>query len=384
MSAVARSDLLVLALAAGLGACDHGPVGGEPSPPELTPQEVFRLETFGNETWWTDTLRMHEVIQAAVDPATALAVGLKVDMEAVPLEVLQNADLGDPATTVELLRLGAVVGVRGEVDVDGNLQRVGITCALCHSTVDDAVMSGVGRRLDGWANTDLDPGLIVSLSPFFADAASQEVLTSWGPGRFDPRFNIDGIDDPVVIPPAYGLEGVAAETYTGDGPVSYWNAYVAVTQMHGHGDFTDPRIGVTVDWDEDRVTPALDRLLEYQLTLAAPPPPVGSFDVEAAARGRSVFEVAGCADCHSGPRLTDAGERLHAPSETCMDPTLAQRSATKAYRTTPLRALWQHAPYFHDGSASTLAAVVEHYDGCLGLGLTAQQRADLLQYLASL
>lgn len=375
---------LVLVAAGGLAACDDTPTRGEDREPPPDPREVFRFETFGNETWWTDTLGMNQVIQAAVDPVTALGVGLKVDADVLPEGILATVDLTDPATTVELIRLGAVLGVRGEVDDEGNLTRMGVTCALCHSTVDDAVMPGIGSRLDGWPNLDLNPGLIVSLSPFFQDPAAQAVLTSWGPGMFDPRFNIDGISDPVVIPPAYGLDGVALETFTGDGPVSYWNAYVAITQMHGHGDFEDPRIGVSVDWSEDRVTPLLAPLLEYQLSLAAPRPPAGSFDPSAATRGRGVFETAGCADCHSGPLLTDAAQRLHPPAETCMDPVLAQRAATGLYRTTPLRALWQHAPYFHDGSAETLAQVVDHYESCLGLGITPEQRLDLIEYLKSL
>ncbi len=374
----------LLFCALGISACHDSPtVGDDPEPPP-TPQEVFRFSTFGNETWWTDTLAMNQVIQAAVDPITALSVGLKVDADALPAGILASADLTDPATTVELIRLNAVVGVQGEVDAAGNLTRMGITCALCHSTVDNSVMEGIGSRLDGWPNLDLNPGLIVSLSPFFQTPAAQEVLTSWGPGMFDPRFNVDGISDPVTIPPAYGLDGVALETFTGDGPVSYWNAYVAITQMHGHGDFADPRIGVAVDWDEDLVTPLLAPLLEYQLSLKAPRPPIGSFHAAAAAQGRAVFESAGCADCHTGPLLTDASERLHAPAETCMDPLLAERAGTGMYRTTPLRSLWQHAPYFHDGSAQTPADVVDHYESCLNLGLTAEQRTDLIEYLKSL
>jgi mono/diheme cytochrome c family protein len=346
-------------------------------------REVFRFDTFGDERLWTDVLRMHEVIESSVDPMTALAVGLKVDADALPPGFLATADLSSPATTVELLRRDAVVGLVGKV-VGQELVEVGITCALCHSIVDDSVQPGIGRRLDGFPNRDLDPGLIISLSPSLSDA-QREVYESWGPGRYDPRFNVDGINHPVLIPPAYGLQGVALETYTGDGPISYWNAYVAITQMGGKGDFSDPRIGVSVDFKKDLVTPKLPALLAYQLSLVKPPPPPNSFDPVAAARGRAVFEgPAGCASCHRGSTFTDAGQALHAATETGMDPLYASRSATGLYRTTPLRALWQHAPYFHDGFAETLDEVVDHYDAFLGLGLTADDRRDLIEYLKSI
>jgi mono/diheme cytochrome c family protein len=346
---------------------------------------VFRHHTFGNEQLWTDQLQMHVVISTAVDPVTALTVaGLKVDATAVPPEVLETADMSDPATTVALIGLDAVVGIQGEVDEEGNLVSVGITCALCHSTVDDSVAFGIGNRLDGWPNRDLDPGLIISLSPAVSES-DKAILQSWGPGFYDPRRNIDGLSDPVLIPPAYGLADVALETYTGDGPISYWNAYVAITQMGGVGDFSDPRIGVFVDSHVDLVTPRLPALLEYQLTLDAPAPPPNSFDEAAAERGLVVFEGAGqCSGCHAGPAYTDAGTALHAAEETGMDPVYATRSATGLYRTTPLRALWQHAPYFHDGSAATLEEVVEHYDAYLALGLTEQDQNDLVEFLKSL
>ena len=343
-------------------------------------QRIFRFDTFGDEQKWTDQLRMHEVIASSVSPELALAVGLKVDSDAVPLEVLAGADLTSPATTVALLRLNAVVGVQGKVDAEGNLTEVGITCALCHSTVDNSVAPGIGRRLDGWANTDLNPGLIISLSPALTEA-QRAVFASWGPGFYHPRFNIDGINDPVVIPPAYGLRDVPLETFTGDGPVSYWNAYVAITQMGGKGDFRDDRIGVVVDSNVDLVTSKLPALRDYQLSIAAPPPP--SVDTAAASRGRVVFD-ANCARCHSGTTYTDAGTALHAAAETGMDPLYATRSATKLYRTTPLRGLWQHPPYFHDGSAATLTAVVDHYNTHLALALTAEQKLDLVAFLQSL
>jgi mono/diheme cytochrome c family protein len=369
----------------GIGACDDAdtaaPASIESTVSVRSGQAVFRHYTFGDEQKWTDQLRMHEVIAQAVDPITALGVGLKVDSTALPPGILDTADLTSPATTVALLGLGAVVGIEGHVDDAGNLVSVGITCALCHSTVDDSVAPGIGRRLDGWPNRDLDVGLIVSLSPAIPDA-EKELLRTWGKGRYDPRRNIDGENGPVLIPPAYGLAGVAAETYTGDGPISYWNAYVAITQMGGRGDFSDPRIGVTVDFDPDLVTPRLPALLSYQLGLAAPAAPAGSFDPAAAARGEVVFASA-CASCHAGDEYTDA-PALHDPSETAMDPAYAARSATGQYRATPLRALWQHPPYFHDGSAATLAAVVAHYDVALSLGLTEAAKADLVDFLKSL
>ncbi|HEX6274353.1 MAG TPA: hypothetical protein VFZ53_15030 [Polyangiaceae bacterium] len=350
-------------------------------------QEVFRYDTFGDEQLWTDTLRMHEAIQAALDPTTALMLGLKVDAEALPEGILETADLTDPATTVALIGLDAVVGVKGEVDASGNLVRVGITCALCHSDVDDSVMEGIGVRIDGAANGDLDPGAIIALAPGLADQPDLlEVYNSWGPGFYDPRFNQDMINSPVVIPPIYGLAGVPYETYTGDGPISYWNAYVGITQMGGVGNFYDPRIDVAVSYDVDMIRPKLPALYEYQVSLEAPAPSEDDFEPAAADRGQALFEgAARCSTCHTGPTFTDVGNQIwHAPEETGMDPAYAERTATKRYRTTPLRALLKHPPYFHDGSAETLAEVVTHYNTTLELNLSSAQQADLVQYLNSL
>ena len=356
-------------------------------------RDIFRFDTFGDEKFWTDTLRMHEVIQAAVTPRVALSVGLKVDVEALPQAVKDalaagQVDLDNTATTLALLKLNAVVGLKGEVQTIGGrdtLVRIGTTCALCHSTIDDSFAPGIGRRLDGWANTQLNPGAIIALSPALT-SAQKAVYNSWGPGRYDPRYNIDGLNTPVVLPPAYGLRDVAKETFTGDGPVSYWNAYVAVTQMHGQGIFVDPRLGINIVQQPDLVTSKLPALREYQLSLNAPKPSAGSFDVAAANRGRAVFTgVARCASCHVGSILSDINAgTLHDASETGMDPRYAARSAEKRYRTTPLRGLFQHAPYFHDGSAATLADVVAHYEGALNLSLTPAQRNDLIEYLKSL
>jgi mono/diheme cytochrome c family protein len=356
-------------------------------------REIFRYDTFGDEKFWTDTLRMHEIIQAAVTPAVALSVGLKVDADALPQGVKDalaagKVDLNSTATTLALIKLNAVLGVKGTVQtVNGRdtLVRMGITCALCHSSVDNSFAPGIGKRMDGWANTTLNPGAIVALSP--AVTASQKAIyNSWGPGRYDPRINIDGKNTPIVIPPAYGLKNVARETFTGDGPVSYWNAYVAITQMHGQGTFRDAKLGINIVQEPDLVTPKLDALREYQLSLPAPIPAAGSYDVAAAARGKNVFRNEGkCASCHTGTTFTDinSGKR-HAAAETGMDPQYAARTNEKAYRTTPLRGLQQHAPYFHDGSATTLSDVVTHYQQALRLSLTPAQQRDLVEYLKSL
>ena len=380
-----------------------GPHGG---PSKLDGQAVFRFDTFGDEQLWTDVLRMHEVIPA-VDPATALAVGLKVDVDALPAPVVAalsgpdaGALLANPAVTVELIRLNAVVGIKGTVDDGGHLTEVGITCALCHSSVDNSFTHGVGKRLDGWANTDLNVGAIVALSPALDDATKAEFRT-WGPGKYDPRHHyFDGTNIvplntpslPIVIPPIYGLKGVGFETFTADGPISYWNAYVGVGQMGGHGSFSDPRIGVSITQTPDRVTPKLAALLDYQLSLKAPAPARGTLNRDAVDRGKEIFRnQARCSSCHLNPNFTDVLKGsdndvpfLHDPAETGMDPRYAQRTATGKYRTTPLRGLLQHAPYFHDGSAADLMAVVDHYDRQFRLNLTAAQKADLVEYLKSL
>lgn len=354
-------------------------------------QQIFRFDTFGDEQFWTDTLHMERVIAKSVDPTTALSVGLKVDMDALPAEVVSGikegkVDLKSPATTVTLLKLNAVLGIKGTVEsVSGkdSLTRVGVTCALCHSTVDDAFSKGIGHRKDGWPNRSLNVGAIIALSPALP-ADKKSVYNSWGPGKYDPRYNIDGKSTPLVLPPAYGLADIKNETYTAEGPISYWNAYVAVTQMHGHGNFSDPRLGIDIRQSPDMVTAKLPALRAYQHSLPVPPPPAGTVDNSASSRGREIF-TARCASCHVGGNGTDNNSGvLHAASETGMDAAYALRTANKKYRTTPLRALWQHAPYFHDGSAATLAAVVSHYNSFLKLGLSKSQQDDLVSYLKSL
>ncbi len=382
------TTLLGAALLASAPACsDNGP--DEANPQQLAQgQQTFRFDTYGDETFWTDTLRMHEVISSGVSPATALSVGLKVDADAVPPGTLESADLNSPATTVALLKLNAVVGLKGTVEtINGKdtLTKVGITCALCHSTVNNSVQAGIGQRLDGWPNLDLNVGAMVALSPALT-SEQKAVYNSWGPGKYDARYNFDGQNDPALIPPAYGLDGVNSVTYTGDGDrIEYWNRYVGVTQMHGHGSFAEPRLNISVSNPPDQIESKLPDLESYQLSLAKPAPPPGTFDAAAAARGKEVFNGQGqCATCHAGTTFTDANTRLHPTSEVVTDPTHADRSATKMYRTTPLRALWQHAPYFHDGSAATLNDVVDRYDSAKNLQLTPAQKADLVEYLKSL
>lgn len=380
--------------------------------PKLDPQlveqgqQIFRYDTFGDETFWTDVLQMNSVIESFVSPNIALGVGLKVDAEALPAAVVSaiqagNVDLDDPQTTLLLLKLNAVVGVQGQVsdNPDGTLKldRMGVTCALCHSTVDNSFANGIGKRLDGFPNRNLNPGLIISLSPALTDA-QKAVYSSWGPGMYDPRYNHDGLSNPVVIPPAFGLYGIPKAIFTGDGdvehepagPVAYWNRYVAVTQMHGHGYFEDTRLNWSVDHREgdDLVTSKLPALQAYQFSINAPAADAGSYNVASAARGKTLFSgKAQCATCHSGPLFTDntIDGRLHPQSASvATDKDYVNRSATKKWRVSPLKGLWQHPPYFHDGSAHTLIEVVAKYNQQQNLNLTASEKDDLIEYLKSI
>jgi hypothetical protein len=392
-------------------------------------KDVFRFDTFGDEAFWGGALQLHRAIEGeklggvgpGVSPKTALAVGLKVDSQALPDSLKQalaagQVNLDDPATTLALLKLNAVVGLKGFFNDQGTLSAVGITCAVCHSTVDDSFAPGIGRRLDGWPNRDLNVGAIVSLAPnktpltnlLGVDVATLDnVLAAWGPGKFDAElfldgkgFRPDGKTAAVLIPPAFGLAGVNLHTYTGWGSVTYWNAFVANLEMHGKGTFFDPRLNdaakfpiaaangfANVRNTPDLITPKLAALHAYQLGLPAPKPPAGSFDPAAAQRGEKIFDGIGkCASCHVPPLFTEPGENLHRPAEICTDSFQADRSPTGMYRTTPLKGLFAHAKggFWHDGRFPTLGAVVEHYNSCFGLRLTAQQQGDLVEYLKSL
>lgn len=392
-------------------------------------RRTFRHDSFGDEAFWSGTLRLHEAIAGTagggvgpgVSPRTALAVGLKVDVEALPKGLVRQlkagtVDLDDPATTIALLGLDAVVGVRGTVGASGRLESLGITCAFCHSVVDDVLAPGIGRRLDGWANRDLDVGTIISLSPDLSavadllgvdDATLRAVLAGWGPGKFDASVFIDGkalrpdgATAATLIPPAFGLAGVNLHTFTGWGSVPYWNAFVATLEMRGQGTFVDARLADPVQFPiaartgafdvrpaVDLVTPTLPALHYYQLSLPAPTPPAGSFDPAAARRGQALFAGgARCASCHVPPIYTEPGWNLHTAAEIGIDDFQAARSPEGRYRTTPLKGLWSHQKggFYHDGRFADLASVVRHYDTTFGLGLSPQEVADLVEFLRSL
>ena len=397
-------------------------------------RRTFRFDTFGDEDFWGATLRLHEAIEGSalggvatsdlgldgVSPKTALAVGLKVDVDALPeslVDALQagKVDLGSPATTVALLGLNAVVGVTGVPNGKGGLRTMGIQCSLCHSTVDNSFAPGIGHRRDGWANRDLNVGVIASLAPDLSvvakllgtdQATVRKVLRSWGPGKFDAELFIDGKafngsqSAATLLPPAFGLAGVNLHTWTGWGSVTHWNAFVANLEMHGKGTFYDPRLDDAARFpvaarnkfghvrnDPDLVTPKLAALHFYQLALRAPSPPEGSFDEEAAERGKRVFEgKARCTQCHVAPLFTEPGWNLHTGAEIGIDDFQANRAPDKRYRTSPLRGLFTHIKggFYHDGRFATLEDVIAHYDSTFALGLTTAQKSDLAQYLLSL
>ena len=392
-------------------------------------REIFRFDTFGNEGFWGGMLRLHEAIEGAqlggvgpgVSPRTALAVGLKVDVDALTPQLKRgivngSLSLDDPANTVALLRLKAVVGLTGFFDNQQRLKSVGIQCALCHSTVDDSLTAGVGHRLDGWPNRDLNVGVIINLSPDLSpfenalqvdEATVRTVLTNWGPGKFDAEllfdgkgFRPDGKTAATLLPAAFGLAGINLHTYTGWGSVPHWNALVANLEMQGVGRFYDPRLNDTntfpvaarlgfgdVKNTPDLVTSKLPALHFYQLAIPAPKPPRGSFDSAAAARGEVLFNgKANCATCHVPPIFTEPGWNMHTPEEIGIDDFQSSRSPDKHYRTTPLGGLFARAKggFYHDGRFATVADVVDHYDQQFSLSLTPDEKSDLVQYLNSL
>jgi hypothetical protein len=396
-------------------------------------RETFRFDTFGSEDFWGGSLELHRAVAGAdnggvgdgVTPNMALEVlGLKVDTEALPAALVTQiqagqVDLDDPATTLALLKLNAVVGVTGFFDASEQITSIGIQCALCHSTVDNSFAEGIGKRLDGWPNRDLNVGAIIaaapSLQPFVdllgVDAATvRTVLNSWGEGKFDAEMILDGkTTNPTtgqpsatVLPAAFGLAGVNLHTYTGWGSVTHWNALVANLEMQGKGTFYDPRLRDATKFpiaaangfdniraEMDRITPKLAALHFYQLSLDAPKPPADSFDATAAARGQALFSgKAQCATCHVPPLYTEPGWNMHTPAEIGIESFQADRSPDGHYRTTPLRGLFTRMKggFYHDGRFATLLNVVDHYDGptVMALGLTPTEKADLVEFLKSL
>jgi len=392
-------------------------------------KRTFRFDTFGDQAFWGDTLKLHQAIAGSanggvgpgVSPKTALSVGLKIDVDALPAALVQKlragkVNLDDPATTLALLKLNAVVGVTGIFDGRGSLTSMGIQCALCHSTVDNSVAPGIGHRLDGWANRDLNVGAIVALAPDLTVVANllgvdqatvRSVLNSWGPGKFDAEllmdgkpFRPDGKSASVLIPPAFGLAGVNLHTWTGWGSVTHWNAFVANLEMHGKGTFYDPRLNDAKQFpiaakagfgnvrnQPDLVTSKLAALHFYQLAIVAPAPPPGSFDQEAATRGEKIFNgKARCATCHVPPLFTEPGWNLHTPAEVGIDDFQASRAPDKRYRTAPLNGLWTHTKggFYHDGRFATLNEVVEHYNRFQHLGLSPSEEDDVVEYMKSL
>lgn len=392
-------------------------------------KQTFRFDTFGDEAFWGDTLHLHQAIEGAklggvgpgVSPITALNVGLKVDVDALPASLVEalkegKVNLNDPATTLALLKLNSVLGLTGHFNSQGQLSSIGIQCALCHSTVDNSLAPGIGHRLDGWANRDLNVGAITSLAPNLTPVANllgvsvatvKTVLAGWGPGKFDAElfldgkgFRPDGKTAAVLIPPAFGLAGVNLHTWTGWGSVTYWNAFVANLEMHGKGTFFDPRLNNAAQFPiaaanrfgkvrntPDLITGKLADLHFYQLAIPAPKPPKGSFDPEAAERGKELFSgVAKCSTCHVPPLFTEPGWNMHTASEIGIDDFQASRAPDDRYRTSPLKGLWTHTKggFYHDGRFATLDAVVQHYNTFFGLGLTDQEKHDLVEYLKSL
>src|SRR5438477_1146007 len=394
-------------------------------------RQIFRFDTFGSQAFWGDALQLHRAIAGdkqggigpGVSPKTALAVGLKVDVDALPANLVAalkagKVNLDDPATTLALLKVNSVLGVTGIFDKQGKIQSMGIQCAFCHSTVDDSLTAGIGHRLDGWPNRDLNVGAIVSLAPNLKpvtdllgvdEATVKKVLASWGPGKFDAELNLDGKafrpdgkPAATLLPAAFGLAGVNLHTYTGWGTVTYWNAYVANNEMYGQGVFFDPRLDDAAKFPvaarakfghhrhagaEDLITSKLAALHFYQLAIPAPSPPKDSYDEKAAKRGGEIFaSKARCATCHVPPLYVEPGWPMHTAEEIGIDDFQAKRSPDGRYRTTPLRGLFVRAKggFYHDGRFATLADVVDHYDRHLKLGLNQSEKGDLVEFLKSL
>ena len=401
-------------------------------------RQIFRFDTFGDEAFWGGQLQLHQAV-AQLSPRQALGLGLKVDSQALPPQVIEaiqegRINLDAPAVTLELLKLGAVVGVAGFFNSDGTLRSIGLTCALCHSTVDDSVAPGIGKRIDGLANRDLNVGAIAAAAPNLQpvvdvlkvvdakmDATKvRTIFNSWGPGKFDAElfldgkaFQPDGRSAATLIPNARGLAGFNLHTWTGGwGTVPYWNAFVAVNELHGIGTFFDERFDdatqfpiaaalrlghVSTDPDSDQVTSKLPALHFYQLALPSVRPRPGvDFDPDAAERGDALFSgKANCNSCHHEPLWTEPGWNQHSADEMKIDSFEADRSPGHAYKTMNLAGIFvrerglfmrpeDKGRFYHDGRFQTLLDVVESYNDRFTLHLTEQEQLDLVEYLKSL
>ena len=424
---------LMLLVVVGFTQCKKGNDNNDPKVPDQTlvneGKDIFRFDTFGDEDFWSNLLHIDKAVAGAanggfgagVSPKTALAVGLKVDAEALPANVVAGiqsgaVDLDDPATTLALLKLNSVVGVKGTFNENGSLKSIGITCAACHSTVDDSFAPGIGKRLDGWPNRDLNVGTIISLTDNAQPIADmlhvdeqtlRTVLGMWGPGKFGATLFMDGkalqpngTVAANLIPAAFGLKDVSLTTYTGWGDISYWNAFVANLEMHGKGNFSDARLNDPIKYPiavengffnvtntPDLITSKLPALKAYQHSIAAPKPPAGSFDVAAAARGKALFiNKAQCASCHSPQTYANTTTILKTPAEIGIDDFEAKRSPTGKYRTPPLEGLFARAKggFYHDGRFATIPEVIDHYNNFKSLNLTSSEKQDLAEYLKSL
>jgi hypothetical protein len=415
-------------------------------------RRIFRYDTFGDQAFWGDTLRLHRAIKGeklggtgpGLSPKAAIRLGLKVDVDALPAPLIRNlregkVDLDDPATTLALLKLKAVVGVTGFFSNQGDLRSVGLQCAICHSTVNNSLAFGIGQRRDGWANRDLDIGAIAATAPNLQPVADllevdvrtvRRVLRSWGPGKFDAQLLLDGkafnpqqvshdvvtgtnVSGATMIPNAFGLLGYNQHTWTGGwGTVTYWNAFVANLELHGQGTFYDPRLDDAAQFPvaaangfghirtppgEDRITAKLPALHFYQLAIPAPQPIAGrDFKAAAAVRGGRLFVgKARCNDCHVRPLWTEPGWNLHKPEEIGIDSFQADRAPDRAYKTQTLAALFirengrfmraeNKGRFYHDGRFATLLDVVDHYDIHFNLALSDEEKDDLVEYLKSL
>ena len=392
-------------------------------------KRAFRFETYGDEAFWGGKLRLHEAISGeghggvgpGISPSTALALGLKVDVEALPRKLRRDierrrVDLEDPATTLALLQLDAVIGLKGFFDAEGKLESVGIQCALCHSVVDDRFAPGIGRRRDGWPNRDLDVGAIVAAAPDLTaftdllgvdDETLRTVLRGWGRGKFDAFVNLDGKatrpdggSAATLIPPLFGLEGVGLMSWNGWGGIGAWMPMVIVLELHGQGTFADRRLRDATQFpiaaangfdrvvnSPDRVTPHLAALLAYVESLDPPPAPEGSYDPEAATRGQALFAGrARCTNCHVPPLYTLPGFNSVPAATIGIDSFQADRSPNLGYRPPPLRGVFtrQKGGFFHDGRFASVNDVVAHFNAQFALALTPEEASDLAEFVKSL